>query len=238
MTIRNLEYLFKPRSIAVVGRSKQAGSSDAAVQFNLIDAGFKGPVMPVNPDRQSVSGVLAYRDIASLPLAPELAILTTPLEEAPGLIGELGARGTKAVLLLTREPLQSYREAQLAPPEPSAPPKNPDGDASLKQKILEAAKPYLLRVMGPDHLGYAVPSTGVNASLNPTRPLVGGLALLCQSAAIMRSVVDWATSRNVGFSHVISLGMRWDVDLGDLLDYLLRDNNTRAILIYGYKLSK
>ena len=59
MTIRNLEYLFKPRSIAVIGRSKQAGSADAAVQFNLIDAGFKGPVMPGNPARQSVSGGLA-----------------------------------------------------------------------------------------------------------------------------------------------------------------------------------
>ncbi|MBK8509708.1 MAG: bifunctional acetate--CoA ligase family protein/GNAT family N-acetyltransferase [Candidatus Competibacter sp.] len=232
MTIRNLEYLFKPRSIAVIGRSKQAGSADAAVQFNLIDAGFKGPVMPVNPDRQSVSGVLAYKDIASLPLAPELAILTTPLEEAPDLIGELGARGTRAVLLLTREPLQGYRDSQTENPKQGLLHKFPDGGESLKQKILETAKPYLLRVMGPDHLGYAVPSVGVNASLNPTRPLVGGLALLCQSAAIMRSVIDWATSRNIGFSHVISVGMRWDVDLGDLLDYLLRDNTTRAILIY------
>ena len=86
--------------------------------------------------------------------------------------------------------------------------------------------------MGPDHLGYAVPSTNVNASLNATRPLPGHIALLCQSAAIMRSVIDWATGRNIGFSHVISVGMRWDVDLGDLIDYLLRDGNTRAILMY------
>ena len=232
MTIRNLEYLFKPRSIAVVGRSQQAGSFDAAVQFNLIEGGFKGPVMPVNPDRQSVSGVLAYKDIASLPVVPELAILTTPLAEAPGLIGELGQRGTKAVLLLTREALHTHHDVQAARLDPETPGYYPGGSDILKQKILEAAKPHLLRVIGPDHLGYAVPSASVNASLNPTRPLAGGLALLCQSTAIMRSVIDWAASRNIGFSHAISLGMRWDVDLGDLLDYLLRDNNTRAILIY------
>ncbi|MBK8181758.1 MAG: hypothetical protein IPK63_02085 [Candidatus Competibacteraceae bacterium] len=86
--------------------------------------------------------------------------------------------------------------------------------------------------MGPDHLGYVVPTVNVNASLHATRPLVGNIALLCQSAAITRSVIDWATSCNIGFSHVISVGMRWDVDFGDLMDYLLRDGNTRAILMY------
>ncbi|HHW78356.1 MAG TPA: bifunctional acetate--CoA ligase family protein/GNAT family N-acetyltransferase [Xanthomonadaceae bacterium] len=232
MTIRNLEYLFKPRSIAVVGRGKPAGDSDATVEFNLIEGGFKGPVMPVNPDHQSISGVLAYKDVASLPVVPELAILTTPLEEAPTLIGELGARGTKAVLLLSREVLQDHRGTKTALLSQDMLRKYPDQGESLKQKILETARPYLLRVMGPDHLGYAVPSANVNASLNSTRPLPGHIALLCQSAAIMRSVIDWATGRNIGFSHAISVGMRWDVDFGDLLDYLLRDSNTRAILMY------
>ena len=232
MTIRNLEYLFKPRSIAVVGRGKPAGDSDATVEFNLIEGGFKGPVMPVNPDHQSISGVLAYKDVASLPVVPELAILTTPLEEAPTLIGELGARGTKAVLLLSREVLQDHRGTKTALLSQDMLRKYPDQGESLKQKILETARPHLLRVMGPDHLGYAVPSANVNASLNSTRPLPGHIALLCQSAAIMRSVIDWATGRNIGFSHAISVGMRWDVDFGDLLDYLLRDSNTRAILMY------
>ncbi len=232
MTIRNLEYLFKPRSIAVIGRGKPASGSDATVEFNLIEGGFKGPVMPVNPDHQSISGVLAYKDIASLPVVPDLAILTTSLEEAPTLIGELGARGTRAALLLSREVLQDHRGTRTALLSQEMLRKYPDEGESLRQKILETAKPYLLRVMGPDHLGYAVPSANVNASLNSTRPLPGHIALLCQSAAIMRSVIDWATGRNIGFSHAISVGMRWDVDFGDLLDYLLRDSNTRAILMY------
>lgn len=232
MTIRNLEYLFKPRSIAVVGRGKLPSNPDTTVEFNLIEGGFKGPVMPVNPDYQSVSGVLAYKDIASLPVVPDLAILTTPLEEAPGLLGELGARGTKAALLLSREVLQDHSGDKTALIGQELTQKYPNGVESLKQRILDAAKPYLLRVIGPDHLGYAVPSANVNASLNATRPLVGNIALLCQSAAMMRGIIDWATSRNIGFSHAISVGMRWDVDLGDLLDYLLRDSNTRAILMY------
>ena len=232
MTIRNLEYLFKPRSIAVIGRGKKASGSDVTVQFNLIEGGFKGPVMPINPDQQSVSGVLAYRDIASLPVTPELAILTTSLDEAPTLISELGARGTRAVLLLSREVLQDHRGTKTALLSPDLLRKHSDNGEALKHKILEAAKPYLLRVMGPDHLGYAVPSTHLNASLSCTRPLAGHIALLCQSAAVMRSVIDWATSRDIGFSHVISVGMRWDVDFGDLIDYLLRDSNTRAILMY------
>ncbi len=232
MTIRNLDYLFKPRSIAVIGKGKPADGADVTVQFNLIEGGFKGPVMPVNPNQQSVSGVLAYPDIAHLPVTPELAILTTPIEEAPALISELGARGTRAVLLLSREVLQDHRGAKTALLSPGLLKKYPDDGESLKQKILDAARPYLLRVMGPDHLGYAAPSHQLNASLSNTRPLVGHIALLCQSAAVMRSVIDWATRRDIGFSHVISVGMRWDVDFGDLIDYLLRDSNTRAILMY------
>ncbi len=232
MTIRNLQYLFKPRSIAVVGRGKAANGPDATLEFNLIEGGFKGPVMPVNPDHRSVSGVLAYPDVASLPVTPDLAILTTPIDEAPDLIHELGERGTRAALLLSRDVLQDHRGTRAALLSPAMRLKYADEGEFLKRKILAAAKPYLLRVMGPCNIGYAVLSANLNASLSGTRPLRGHIALLCQSAAVMRSVIDWATSRNIGFSHVISVGIRWDVDLGDLLDYLLRDGDTRSILMY------
>ena len=233
MTIRNLEYLFKPRSIAVLGRGAAMDGPDSQLQFNLIDGGFKGPVMPVNPDRRSVAGVLSYPDIDSLPVAPDLAILTTPLEEAPDYIHQLGARGAKAALLLSREIPPAYRAAEAAAlHDPGAAEAPADGDDSLRQRVLDAAKPHLLRVMGPDHLGYIATAAKVNASLNSAKPLPGHIALLCQSAAILRSVLDWATVRGIGFSHAVSVGLRWDVDLGDLVDYLLRDGNTRAILMY------
>ncbi len=232
MSIRNLEYLFKPRAIAVFSRGKCTDSSDAVVEFNLIKGGFKGPVMPVNPDHQSISGILAYKDVDSLPVTPDLAILTTPLKEAPGLIDELGQRGTRAVLLLTREVLQDHRNPEAALVNQNRLKDHPDESNSLRQQVLDTARKYLIRVLGPDHLGYAVPRSFTNASLLETPPLSGHIALLCQSAAVMRSVVDWATSRNIGFSHVISVGVRWDVDFGDLMDYLLRDYHVRSIAMY------
>ncbi len=96
MTTRTLQSMFNPRSIAIIGRGHPDQEIDATLQRNLINAGFKGPVLPVNPDRPAVAGVFTYPNIAGLPVVPDLAILITPLEECLGLIRELGARGSDA----------------------------------------------------------------------------------------------------------------------------------------------
>jgi acetyltransferase len=124
MTIRTLKSMFNPRSIAIIGRGNQDDDPAALLEHNLIDAGFKGPVLPVNPDCRAVAGVLAYRNVASLPETPELAISVLPLAESPALISELGARGTRAVLLLSNERLNGCQD-----------------DETLKQALLAAAKP-------------------------------------------------------------------------------------------------
>ncbi|MEE4378909.1 MAG: CoA-binding protein, partial [Candidatus Competibacteraceae bacterium] len=216
MTIRNLKCMFKPRSIAIIGHGKADDGPDAVLQLNLIKAGFKGPVMPVNPDRRAVSGVLTYKDVASLPEVPELAIITTPLESSPTLISELGARGTRAVSLVSDEMLKSSRS---------------DG-AALRQAILDAARPYLLRILGPDRLGMAIPSQFINATLSHSRLIPGHIGLLTQSSAIMRALIKWADERQIGFSHMVSLGARLDVDFSDMLDYLAQDSQTHSILMY------
>jgi len=216
MTIRNLNYMFKPRSIAIIGRGAADNGPDAVLQLNLIKAGFKGPVMPVNPDRRAVSGVLTYKDVASLPEVPELAIITTPLETCPTLINELGARGTRAVSLISDELLKSSWS---------------DG-AALKQAILDAARPYLLRILGPDRLGMAAPVQLINATLSHSSLLPGHIGLLTQSSAIMRALIKWADERQIGFSHMVSLGARLDVDFSDMLDYLAQDSQTHSILMY------
>jgi acetyltransferase len=216
MTIRNLKYMFKPRSIAIIGRGKADDGPDAVLQLNLIKAGFKGPVMPVNPDRRAVSGVLTYENVASLPEVPELAIITTPLGTCPALISELGARGTRAVALVNSELLKSSQRE----------------GAVLKQAILEAARPYLLRVLGPDRLGMAVPAQPINATLSHSRLIPGHIGLLTQSSAIMRALINWADERSIGFSHMVSLGARLDVDFSDMLDYLAQDSQTHSILMY------
>ena len=216
MTIRNLEYLFKPGAIATIGTGKQPDAFDAVLVRNLMSGGFRGPIMPVNPDRQALEGVLTYKNVASLPVTPDLAVITTPLESTPTLISELGARGTRAVVLLSDEPLKTWE----------------DSGQAIIQSMLDAAKPYLLRIVGPDCLGVAAPPQGVNATLSPSVPAPGHIGLLTQSCAVMRVIMDRAASRQIGFSHLVSVGAKIDVDFGDLLDYLALDNRTRAILLY------
>ncbi|MCB0871770.1 MAG: bifunctional acetate--CoA ligase family protein/GNAT family N-acetyltransferase [Thermoleophilia bacterium] len=216
MTIRNLDHLFKPRSIALVGASRQQGSVGARIAQNLFRNGFDGPIMPVNPKYRAVEGVLTYPDVASLPVTPDLAIIATPPATVPGLIAELGARGTRAAVVITAG-LGQEAEAQ---------------DETLRQAMLDAARPHLLRVLGPNCLGLLVPGMGLNASFAHISPKPGHLAFAAQSGAVVTSVLDWATSRNIGFSHLVSLGDMSDVDFGDVLDYLANDPDTSAILLY------
>jgi len=216
MTIRNLDYLFKPRSVALIGASKRPSSVGAVVARNLFRGGFDGPVMPVNPRHRAVAGVLAYPDVASLPVTPDLAIIATPPETVPGVVAEVAERGTRAAVVITAGFAEGGRS---------------HGE-ELQQRMLDAARPALLRIVGPNCLGILVPGIGLNASFAHIDPLPGRLAFVAQSGAIGTSVIDWATSRGVGFSHVVTLGDMADVDFGDMLDYLANDSTTAAILLY------
>jgi acetyltransferase len=216
MSIRNLKSMFQPSSVAFIGASPKASSVGGMLSANLFAAGFAGPIMPVNPKHGSIRGVLAYPDIASLPVTPELAVIATPPEAVPGLIGELGARGTKAAVVITA----GFSEGG-----------NVRG-MELQQATLNAARTHLLRIIGPNCLGILVPESALNASFAQTTPIAGDLAFVAQSGAIVTAVLDWATERGIGFSHLISLGDMADVDFGDMLDYLSEDRQTRAILLY------
>ena len=219
MSVRNLDYLFKPASVALIGASTRAGSVGAVVARNLFNAGFKGPVMPVNPHHRSVEGVLAYPDVASLPLTPDLAVICTPPDSIPSLIAELGARGTKAAIVIT---------AGLGAPEGGS-----GGEGrTLRQAALDAARPHLLRIVGPNCLGVMAPGAGLNASFAHIAPRAGDIAFVTQSGAMVTAVLDWAAARSVGFSHFVSLGDMADVDFGDMLDYLAADPGTKAVLLY------
>lgn len=217
MTVRNLEALFAPRSVAVIGASRRPGSVGATVIRNALDAGFKGAaVTPVNPKYESVAGVRAYPDVASLPQAPELAVICTPPRTIPGIIRELASAGARAAVVLTAG---LNRE------------QDRDG-RTLQQAMLDAAKPHLLRILGPNCIGLMVPGIGLNASFAHDQPLPGKLAFVTQSGALATAVLDWSKSKGVGFSHFVSMGDSADVDFGDTLDYLGSQPGTRAILLY------
>ncbi len=216
MTIRNLEYMFKPQSIALIGASKKQGSIGSILAHNLFNAGFDGPIMPVNPKYNAIEGVLTYPDVASLPVTPDLAIISTPPNTVPEIIETLGKRGTRAAIVITA----GFGES-----------KNEHGH-DLEQAMLDAARPYLLRILGPNCLGLMVPGVHLNASFCHLNPKTGSLAFVAQSGAVVTSVADWADKRNIGFSHLVSLGGMSDIDFGDMLDYLANDPDTRAILLY------
>jgi len=217
MSIRNLDRLFRPRSVAVIGASDRPQSVGAALMRNLTQGGFQGPVVPVNPRAAAVHGIMAYKDVEALPVTPDLAVIATPPDTIAPLVGELGRRGTRAAVILT---------AGFGEGEASA------GRARGAQ-VLAAARPHLLRVVGPNCLGIAVPGIGLNATFAPASALPGNIAFLTQSGAMATTVLDWALPRGIGFSAVVSMGDMSDVDFGDLLDYFALDETTGAILIYA-----
>jgi acetyltransferase len=209
MSIRHLDSFFAPRSVALFGASDRPGSVGATVWRNLRQGGFAGPVWAVNPQRDTVGGEPAYRSTDALPEAPDLAVVCTPPATVPGLIQALGARGTRAVIVLT---------AGL--------------DATQRQAMLDAARQHLVRIVGPNCLGWLAPHLGLNASFAHVAARPGPLAFVSQSGALVTAMLDWAQGRGVGFSHFVSLGEHADVDFGDMLDMLAHDPDTRAILLY------
>ncbi len=216
MTTRNLEFMFKPATVALIGASQKPASVGAVLSRNLFSAGFEGDIFPVNPKYDSVQGVCTFPDIAALPQAPDLAVVATPPDTVPEVIRKLGEKGSRAAVVITA----GFAEGQ-----------NRHGQA-LQAALLQAARPNLLRIVGPNCLGIMVPGIGLNASFGHVAPLPGRLAFVAQSGAVLTSVLDWATARRIGFSHFVSLGDMADVDFGDMLDYLTNDSHTRAILLY------
>ena len=216
MSIRNLQFLLRPRSVAVIGASDRPGSVGATVIRNALAGGFAGPIWPVNLRHTVVAGQRAYRSVGRLPEAPDLAVLCTPPQAVPGLVSELGARGCRAAAVVTSG-LESTRM--------------PDGSTAV-ESMLAAARPHCLRILGPNCVGLLVPGIGLNASFAHVNARQGELAFISQSGALTTSMLDWARANLFGFSHFISLGNSADVDFGDLLDYLASDADTRAILLY------
>ncbi len=216
MSTVNLEHLFKPSSVAVIGASNRPHSVGHVIMRNLLAGGFDGPIMPVNPRSQSIGGVLAYRDVESLPVVPELAVICVPPKAVIPVMECLDQKGCKAAIVLT---------AGLGT--------TPHDDTrSVKQAMLETAARNKMRLLGPNCLGLMVPGIGLNASFSHQSIENGKIAFVSQSGALCTAVLDWAAARGVGFSHFISLGECDDVDFGDVIDYLGSDPETRAIMLY------
>ena len=211
MTIRNLEFAVRPRSLAVFGASARKGSVGRIVMDNIVAGGFEGDIWPVNPKYDEVAGLRCYHAATELPAAPDLGVIVTPPATVPGIVADLGARGCRAAVVITAGLTR---------------------ENGLRQAMLDAAKPYLFRIIGPNTVGLMVPPARLNAGFAHMVAAPGNIALLSQSGAIATSLIDWAADNGVGFSHIVSLGDMADVDVGDWLDLLAGDAKARAIVMY------
>ncbi|MEO8004238.1 MAG: bifunctional acetate--CoA ligase family protein/GNAT family N-acetyltransferase [Betaproteobacteria bacterium] len=215
MSVRNLEHLFRPSSVAVIGASDRTGSVGATVMRNLLGGGFKGPIQPINPRHAVVAGLKTVADVDAMAIAPDLAIICTPPSTIPAIVRALGRKGTKAAVILSAGLGQTDSQGR-----------------TYLQLALEEARPHLLRILGPNCVGLLIPGIALNASFAHIGARTGRLAFVAQSGALTTAMLDWAASRDIGFSHFISLGDSADVDFGDVLDYLATDPETHAILLY------
>jgi acetyltransferase len=212
MSTYRLDKLFAPRSVAVIGGSPRATSAGRAVVANLKAFGFEGPLDIVNPRRPEIEGIRTVPALGALPQAPDLVVIAAPATDVPAIISEAGQKGTPAAIIIS---------SGLG-----------HGEGSLADACEKAARKTGLRLVGPNCLGVMAPHAKLNATFAAHAPQPGDLALISQSGAVAAGLVEWAATRRIGFSAIVSLGDSIDVDFGDTLDYFAVDRRTRAILLY------
>ena len=195
MSLHYLQPLFTPRSVAVFGASHREDSVAGVIFRNLLDAGFKGAVYPINPKYETLHEHMCYPGINALPETPELVVIATPAPTVAGLLDESGKRGVRHAVVLSA----GFREM------------GPEGIA-LEENLVAIAKKHGIRFIGPNCLGVQRPAIGLNATFALGNALPGELALVSQSGAICTAMLDWASSNGIGFSSVVSTGASADLD--------------------------
>jgi len=238
MTIRHMKNFFEPDSIAVIGASERPMSLGGAVLKNLVAAGFEGELLPVNPHGgKKILGLRRFRDIPSLPATPDLAIICTSPARIPGVVDELGKIGVHAVLIvmgglsLPTVGIKDFLGNVLSLPSSLLALKLAGGK-TLKDMTWDAAREYDMRILGPNCIGTIVPRKNLNASYAHCMVSGGDVAFVGQSAAVALAIVDWARGRELGFSHLTTVGDSLDIDIADVVEYLAEDVQTRAILVH------
>jgi acetyltransferase len=216
MGIRNLDKIFKPASVAVIGASNDVSKVGAIVLKNLIQGGFAGPIFPVNAKSAVVLGLPAFPAVNKTPTIPDLAVICTPAAGVASLLDDCAAAGVRGVVILSA----GFRETGAA-------------GAVLEQQVRDVWRKYDgLRIIGPNCLGIIAPGWRLNVSFAADLPEPGDLALVSQSGALCTSLLDWAVQKRIGFSQFVSVGNMLDVGFGDLIDYFGTDPATRAMMLY------
>jgi len=210
-----LKSIFAPKNVAVIGATEKEGSVGRTILWNLISSPFGGAVFPVNPKRPSLLGIKAYPSIKDIPDPIDLAVVVTPSTSIPGIIAECGELGVKGAIVISAGFKEIGHEG-----------------VELERQLLENARKYKMRIVGPNCLGVMSPISGLNATFAAGMARKGKVAFISQSGALCTAVLDWSFKENVGFSAFVSVGSMLDVDWGDLIYYLGNDPHTESIVMY------
>ncbi|MBI9090651.1 MAG: bifunctional acetate--CoA ligase family protein/GNAT family N-acetyltransferase [Desulfobacterium sp.] len=211
----NLDRMFNPASVAVIGASERGGSVGESVMENLVGKGYQGKVYPVNMKHDTIMGLKAYPHVGAIKQAVDLAVIATPMATVPDTVASCGNAGVAGCVVISAGGKETGAKG-----------------AKIEASIMAAAGRTGIRIVGPNCLGMVNTANGLNASFAPQLPLPGKIAFLSQSGAVCTSVLDLAMREKVGFSHFVSLGSMADVDFADMIDYLGTVKEVESIVMY------
>jgi len=210
-----LESFFNPQSIAIVGASRQKSKVGHETLTSIIDAGYKGKIFPVNPKAKTIKGLKCYPDIEHIGQIPDLVIIVIPAKIVPAVMRQCAKVGVKSVIIITAGFKEVGKEGR-----------------ELEQQVIQIAKQAGIRVIGPNCLGVIVPANKLNASFGGDLPAAGATGYLSQSGALLAAIVDMANANGIGFSKLVSIGNKSDVDELDIIKALACDPDTKVIVGY------
>jgi acetyl coenzyme A synthetase (ADP forming)-like protein len=211
----SLEKFFNPKSVAIVGASTQKTKVGYEILLNMIQAGYPGKIFPVNNKADLIEGLKCYPDLPSIGEIPDLVVIVVPAPVVPAIMLQCGKLGVKAVIIITAGFKEVGKEG-----------------LALEQQITQTASQYGIRVIGPNCLGIIAPSRRINASFGGDLPAAGSIGYLSQSGALLAAILDMANATGIGFSKLISIGNKIDVNELDLVSALGDDPETKVIAGY------
>jgi len=215
MSMERMRLFFEPKSVALVGATDRKDAVGRILLDNLLLAKDKRRIYPINPNREIIFDMKCYPGLASLPETPDLVIIATAAKTVADIVTECGKAGVKTNIIISA----GFKEVG-------------EEGKTREDRIAALSSEYGIRIIGPNCLGVIKPSVNLNATFTTKMPKPGRIAFLSQSGALGSAVLDWAVSRNIGFSAFVSLGSMLDVDFGDLIDYFGEDPETKSIIIY------
>jgi acetyl coenzyme A synthetase (ADP forming)-like protein len=215
--MNNLDSVFYPRSIAIIGASRQPGNVGHSLLANIIDSRFQGIVYPVNPKAKGILGIKCYGRVTDIPDRLDLAVIVVPARFVPQVLEECGQKGVKGAVIISA----GFKEIG-------------GHGVELEQEIKSTIQQYDISLVGPNCLGVVntASESSMNATFGTQMPREGNIAFLSQSGALCVAVLDYAKEANIGFSKFISMGNKAGVTENDLLLYLRDDPKTDVILMY------